>query len=82
MLAAMRRSPRRAGRRPPLPFLVTDGVPQQKIFEDEFSLTGGKLCTAGTAGYRMIDSLQQGVALHDLIKRIAIRAVENSCLTA
>jgi hypothetical protein len=55
------------------------GRAQQEIFEDELAVTANKRFVTGSAGYLAVVGLRSGLALDDLIKRTAARALELEC---
>ena len=58
------------------PFLISDRFPQKEIFEDVFPIAGGKRSTARTTG-TTINGLLLWARFHNLIKRVAVQAVES-----
>ena len=62
-----------------MPFsLLANCFPHQKIFEDEFPLTGGQRFTADATGNRAIIGFRSSFGFDDLIKRTAIRAAKHT----
>ncbi len=63
----------------PLPNLLTASLAQQKIFQDKFAVTSSKRRTANPACYFPVTGgLWSGFGFDDLIKGIAVRALEKS----
>jgi hypothetical protein len=53
----------------------------QKIFEDEFPVTGEKRSSTDATGYRATIGFWPSFGFDDLIERIAMRAAEHTPLT-
>ena len=62
----------------PLPFLATDRLPQQKIFENEFPVSAREGCTTGAAGYLPVNGFLADLHFYALIKRSTLWAIEGA----
>ncbi len=49
---------------------------KQKIFEHKYSIVGSERRTANPARYFAVGGLRSGLDFDDLIKRVAVRALE------
>jgi hypothetical protein len=58
------------------PLLDTSRLPQQKILDDQIPLAADEWCLATTARYSAINCIRSGFDFDDLIKRVAVRAME------
>jgi hypothetical protein len=53
--------------------------PQKKIFQDELPIAGRKRSTANPARYFTVNGFRSGFGFDDLIKRVAMGALEMDC---
>lgn len=60
----------------PFPFLGSGRVPQQEILDHKLTFATGKRTTAGAARNLAIDCFRSGFDFDDLIRRIAVWAME------
>ena len=68
------------GRTPLPPHLLAIRFPQKKLFQDEFPIAGRKQSTANPARYLTVNArLRSGFGFDDLIKRVAMGALEIDC---
>jgi hypothetical protein len=61
---------------PFLPLLLATRFPQKKILQDEFPIAGSKRRIANPASYFAVAGFRSGFGFHDLIKRVAVGALE------
>ena len=63
-----------------MPRLSATRFPQKKIFQDELPIAGRKRSTANPARYFTVNArLRSGFGFDDLIKRVAMGALEMDC---
>ena len=62
-----------------MPHLLAARIPQKKIFQDELPIAGGKRSAANSARYITVNGLRSGFGFDDLMKRVAMRALEMDC---
>jgi hypothetical protein len=53
--------------------------PQKEILQDELAIAGGKRSAANSARYITVNGLWSGFGFDDLIKRVAMGALEMDC---
>jgi hypothetical protein len=58
---------------------LTIRFPQKEILQDELPIAGGKRSAANSARYITVNGLWSGFGFDDLIKRVAMRALEMDC---
>jgi hypothetical protein len=67
------------GRTPLPPHLLATRFPQKEILQDELAIAGGKRSAANSARYITVNGLWSGFGFDDLIKRVAMGALEMDC---